>query len=514
MAPRTKHRRLTATLLASTAALTVILSAPLPAFAGDAAQHEGAIQPTELPHALPDFVALVKQVKPAVVSITSKMRVPADEQPQMQGGFPGFPGFPFPGVPFGQAQPSRPRTTEARGSGFIIDADGTVVTNNHVVKGATSVTVTLADGTELPAKILGRDARTDLAVLKITSKKRLPFILLGDSSAAEPGAWVVAVGNPFGLGGSVTLGIVSALGRDIGEGPYDSFMQVDAAINPGNSGGPLFNQDGKVVGVNTAITSPSGGSVGIGFAIPSNTVKAIVAQLKKSGHVTRGYIGVETQPVTSAMAGALKLPEADNEDRGALVAGVEPDSPAARAGLQPRDVILGVNGTKVGSPKELAIAIAGVVPGSHASLKIIRNGAAESLDVTVTTLAADQGAAGVGDNGEGGSGGLGVNLSPITPQLRQQLNLADSARGAIITEIKPGSPAESAGLQAGDLITGVGDKAVSTPAEAARAIRAAIAANPAQAVVLRILRNGQPLFIGAQIGGGDQPDGDSGDGAP
>jgi len=472
------------------------VSASAPAWAQD--DQHGAIQPQPVNHPLPDFVGLVRQVKPAVVSITSKMREPEEEgggQPGMgmgQGGMGQGQQFPFP-FPFPFAQQQQPRrVVEARGSGFIIDADGTVVTNNHVVKNASSVTITLDDGTVLPAKVIGHDARSDLAVLKVKSPRRLPFIALGDSSTVEPGEWVVAVGNPFGLGGTVTAGIVSARGREIGAGPYDSFIQIDAPINQGNSGGPLFTQDGKVVGVNSAIISPSGGSVGIGFAIPSNTVKSVVAQLEKTGHVTRGYIGVQAQAVNAAMSGALHLPEGTSDDRGALVASVEPDSPAAHAGLAPGDVIVGVGGHPVSNPRELAINVSEVPPGSHASLDVLRGGKKQAIDVTVGTLTADAG------SGHGGSGGqeqqgLGVALSPITPNLRQQLELADGARGAVITSVQPGSAAEQSGLQAGDVIVGVGEKAIASPNEAQRAIRDQLKSD--QAVALRIIRNGEPAFV-------------------
>ena len=244
-------------------------------------------------------------MKPAVVSITSKLKA---EPAEMEGPMP---------FPFGQMVPGQQRAIEARGSGFIVDPNGIVVTNNHVVKGAKSVTVVLDDGTQLPAKVVGTDPRTDLAVLKVDAGRKLPYIQLGDSSTIRPGQWVVAMGNPFGLGGSVTAGIVSAEGRDIGAGPYDQFIQIDAPINQGNSGGPLFTQDGKVVGVNTAILSPSGGSIGIGFAIPSNTVKTVVAELEKTGHVTRGYLGVEAQTDRRRdVEGAAPRPERWRADRG------------------------------------------------------------------------------------------------------------------------------------------------------------------------------------------------------
>jgi serine protease Do len=468
---------------------------------------QGAIEPGQISHPLPDFVSLVKEVKPAVVSITSKIR--PDEEEQQQGGIPGFGNgqqmpFPFP-FPFMQQQPSH-RLVEARGSGFLIDADGTVVTNNHVVKGATSVTVTLDDGTTLPAKIIGRDARSDLAVLRVHANHKLPFINLGNSDEAQPGAWVVAVGNPFGLGGTVTAGIVSARGRDIGEGPYDSFIQIDAPINQGNSGGPLFTQDGKVVGVNSAIISPSGGSVGIGFAIPSNTVKSVVAQLEKTGHVTRGYIGVQAQAVSQAMADALHLPPASSDERGALVASVEADSPAGHASVQPGDVIVGVNSEHVGNARELAIDISQIPPGTHASLSILRNGKPQTLDIVIGTLPND-GAGHGGVAAPDAAHGLGVALSPITPQLRQQLDLGDAQRGAVITQIQPGSAADQAGLQAGDVIVGVGDRAVTGTGDASRAIRESLKQN--QAVALRIVRNGEPIFVAVQAAPADQ--GGSGD---
>ncbi len=472
----------------------------------------GAIQPSQLSHPLPDFVDLVKQVKPAVVSITSKMR---PEEEQQQGGMPGMGGggqmpFPFP-FPFAQQQQPR-RTVEARGSGFLIDADGTVVTNNHVVKGATSVSVTLDDGTVLAAKVIGRDARSDLAVLKVKATRKLPFINLGDSDAAQPGAWVVAVGNPFGLGGTVTAGIVSARGRDIGEGPYDSFIQIDAPINQGNSGGPLFTQDGKVVGVNSAIISPSGGSVGIGFAIPSNTVKSVVAQLEKSGHVTRGYIGVKAQSVNVAMADALHLPAGSSDDRGALVASVDADTPAGRAGLQPGDVIVDVNGQHVGNNRELAIDVSQLPPGTRAKLDILRNGKPQNIDVVIGTLPND-GAAHGSPTAPDDTRGLGVGLSPITPQLRQQLELGDNQHGVVISQVQQGSAAEQAGLQAGDVIVGVGDKSVENTGDASRAIRQSLKDN--QAVALRIVRNGESIFVAVTTGGaapsGGGEDGDNSD---
>jgi serine protease Do len=494
------RRRLAALLLAGVAACALAAPVAPLAFA-----QETAIEPGSISHPLPDFVDLVKRVKPAVVSITSKIVEDEGETFAQQGQGQALPfALPF---PFGQVQP-RARAIEARGSGFLIDADGTVVTNNHVVKNAKSVTVTLDDGTTLPAKIIGRDSRSDLAVLRISANHRLPYINLGDSDAAQPGSWVIAVGNPFGLGGTVTAGIVSARGRDIGEGPYDSFIQIDAPINQGNSGGPLFNQDGKVVGVNTAIYSPSGGSVGIGFAIPSNTVKAVVAQLEKTGHVTRGFIGVQAQGVNAAMASALHLPQSDSEDHGALVASVEADSPASHAGVQPGDVIVSVNGQHIGNQRELAISISQIPPGNVASLAILRDGSKKTLDVTVGTLPSDQASGRVGNSPQG-SPALGVGLQALTPNLRQQLSVPEGLRGAVISEVKPGSTAEQAGLQAGDVIVAVGDRAVTSPAEATREIRDSL--KNSQAVALRIIRDGQPAFVAVSPATGDQANSDNDD---
>ena len=455
--------------------------------------HAQAIQPQGPSERLPDFSGLVKQVKPAVVSITSIIKNGGDEpsgddDEQGNGGGGQQTPFPFP-FPFGMApQQQQHRTMEAKGSGFIIDANGTLVTNNHVVKGASSITVTLSDGTTLPAKVVGTDPRTDIAVLRVKSPTKLPFIQLGNSDDVEPGQWVVAVGNPFGLGGTVTAGIVSARGRDIGEGNYDNFIQIDAPINRGNSGGPLFTQDGKVVGVNTAILSPSGGSIGIGFAIPSNLVRNIVDQLETTGHVTRGYLGVVAQPVSAAMARALSLPAGTGDERGALIASIQDGSPASKSSLKPGDVITAVDGQHVGSPRELAIDIAGVKPDSSAHIDYVRNGKASTIDVTISKLGSNN----AGTSEQAGRS-FGLALAPLTSDLRQQLGLDDSAHGAVVKQITPGSQAEQAGLQAGDVIVGVGDQAIASPAQAVNALHKAMQNN--STIALRIVRDGQMLFV-------------------
>ena len=435
---------------------------------------------------LPDFSGLVAQVKPAVVSITTTIKTEASEE--MRG-----PRLPF---PFNQMVPQGPAgVQQARGSGFIIRADGLIVTNNHVVKNESAVSVTLDDGTELKATVLGTDPRTDIAVLKVKADKPLPYIQLGNSRDVKPGEWVVAMGNPFGLGGTVTAGIVSAVSRDIGSGPYDQFIQVDAPINQGNSGGPLFTQDGKVIGMNTAIFSPTGGSVGIGFAIPSDMIRTVSAQLAEAGHVTRGYVGVGTQSVTPPMAKALHLPDAS----GALLASVEPNSPAAKAGLTPGDVIQAVNGQKIGSPRDLAMTVAAVKPGEEATLKIVRDGESKDIAVRVAEQPAEKTAMAHPDE-PANHGQLGLALGPLTPDAREQLSVPDGTEGALIREVRPGSPAEEAGLRPGDVIVGVGARKTATASEASKAIGAALTGRD-HAVALRVLRDGNIGFVGVTVGG-------------
>ncbi|MBB2171171.1 Do family serine endopeptidase [Gluconacetobacter asukensis] len=501
--PRRTRGRVLAALVATT-----MLGGAAQAVMVDTARADetGVIRPDAQTQTLPNFVNLVKQVRPAVVSITSNIRADdVDEEGGMQGQqqmpFP-FP-FPFQMMP----QQQQRRTVEARGSGFIISADGFVVTNNHVVKGATKVTVTLDDGTTLPAKIIGRDPKTDLALLKVSTQSKLRFIELGDSDKVEPGEWVVAVGNPFGLGGTVTAGIVSARGRDIGDGPYDSFIQVDAPINRGNSGGPLFTQDGKVVGVNTAILSPSGGSIGIGFAIPSDVVKNVVSQLQKTGHVTRGYLGVVAQVITPAMAKALGLKPATDgaPPTGALIASVSNSSPAEKAGLKAGDVITTLNGQKIDSPHDLAVKVASLPPGTSATVAYLRNNAAQSATVKIANLSGAPSPDGaVGDRNSVGGPRLGVSLSPLTADLRQQLGLDASVRGVVVSDVQAGSVAEQAGIHAGDVIQAVGNSPVDNPGATVTAVRAALKAN--QSVLLRVLRNGQSIFIAVTPGSSDNGD--------
>jgi serine protease Do len=437
---------------------------------------------------LPSFVPLVARVKPAVVSITNDLQPhPVD----MQGPPPGV--FPFP-FPFGGMQPGQPEAVEARGSGFIIAASGIIVTNNHVVKDEKSLTVTLDDGTKLPATLIGTDPRTDLAVLKVDAGHPLPFVRLGNSNDVEPGQWVVAMGNPFGLGGTVTAGIISALGRNIGDGPYDQFIQTDAPINEGNSGGPLFNLNGQVIGVNTAIISPSGGSVGIGFAIPSNTVRTIVAELRRNGHVTRGYLGVAAQPISPAMQQALHLSSAN----GALIASVQPGTPAERAGLHPGEVITAVDGQVVKNPRDLAIDIAAIKPGDSAHLTVLNNGSTSAMTVSLASLPNDVSASNTAPTPSHAQ--LGLALEPMTPDAQSQLNLPSGTEGAVVAEVEPNSPAALAGIQPGDVIVGVGEVPVTSVHEALNAIHDA--EHRGGAVALRVLHNGETVFVAINLGKG------------
>ena len=434
---------------------------------------------------LPDFSALVARVKPAVVSITTTIKA---EEGDQQGAPTQLP-FPFNQmVPHGSAG-----VHEARGSGFIIRQDGLVVTNNHVVKDGSAVKVTLDDGTELKARVLGTDPRTDIAVLKIDAGKPLAFIQLGNSRDVRPGEWIVAMGNPFGLGGTVTAGIVSAVSRDIGSGPYDQFIQVDAPINQGNSGGPLFTQDGKVIGMNTAIFSPTGGSVGIGFAIPSDMIRTVSDQLVATGRVVRGYVGVGTQAVTGAMAKAMHLPET----AGALLASVEPNSPAARAGLEPGDVIEAVNDQKIASPRDLALTVASVLPGNDATFRILRDGQDRDITVKIGQQPTEKTAQARPEE-PSAHGQLGVGLAALTPETRQQLDVPNGTEGAVIRTVRPGSPADEAGLRPGDVIVGVGNQTVTSPSDASKAIGSALGGK-GHAVALRVLRDGTTAFVGVTV---------------
>jgi serine protease Do len=481
---RSRRTALAAVLLAGTALTGVAF--------GVRAQTQPVNPPAEAaPRAmLPDFTWLVTQVRPAVVSITATVTTVEDEGPGAPTAFP-----------FNRMVPRGPQANEghihqASGSGFIIRPDGLIVTNNHMIQDNKALIVTLDDGTELHARVLGSDPRTDIAVLKVDAGRTLPFIQLGNSRDVKPGEWVVAMGNPFGLGGSVTAGIVSALSRDIGSGPYDQFIQIDAPINPGNSGGPLFTQDGKVVGMNTAIYSPTGGSVGIGFAIPSDMIRTVADQLASTGHVTRGFVGVGTQAVSPAMAKALHL----TGTGGALLASVTPGSPASKAGLEPGDVIEAVNGQKIVSAHDLALTVATVAPGQEANFHVLRDGQDRDVAVQVGEQPLEK-TAQAHANEPAGHGQLGLALAPLTPEARDQLQVPDGTGGAVVRGVRPNSPAAEAGLRPGDVIVGVGTQKVSSAADASKAIGAALSGKD-HTVALRVMRDGTVAFVGVSAGQG------------
>jgi serine protease Do len=362
-----------------------------------------------------------------------------------------------------------PRKVSSLGSGFVIDPTGLIVTNNHVIEGADEILINFTDGTKLKVtKILGHDPKTDLALLKVEPKKPLHAVTFGDSSKMRVGDWVMAIGNPFGLGGSVTVGIISATKRDINAGPYDDFLQTDAAINRGNSGGPLFNMDGQVIGVNTAIISPTGGSIGIGFAVPSNSALQVIDQLKQYGETRRGWFGVHVQNVTDEIAESLGL----DEPKGALVATVSPGSPAAAAGVEPGDVILSFDGQAIDNVRSLPRAVASTAIGKSVAVELLRKGEKKSIDVTVGLLpASDEAADDTTQDDDTGDDAdtpdkeelLGLSIAPLTDELRNQFSIGRTVEGVIITDVEPNSPAARKNVKPGDVIVEVTQEKVKQP---------------------------------------------------
>jgi serine protease Do len=428
------------------------------------------------------FADLVVKVKPAVVNIATSQEAKTSENSDTPM---------LPGMPDGQGeQDSHP--SHALGSGFIIDPAGYVVTNNHVIDGAEKITVTLDDGTNYQAKLIGRDAKTDLALLKIESDKPLPYVAFGDSDNARVGDWVIAVGNPFGLGGTVTAGIVSGHDRNIQSGPYDDFLQIDAPINPGNSGGPLFNQSGQVIGIDSAIYSPNGGSVGIGFAIPSKLASHVVAELRDHGKVQRGWLGVQMQPMTPTMAKAMGLAKED----GVLINEVQPDSPAARAKLEQGDVITAYDGKAIKTPRDLAYAVANSKDGDKAKLTVWREGKDRTIEVAIGTQAPEQVADAASEKTEFAP--VGLALAPLTPEARGKLGLNPGVNGVVVAKVKPNSFAAESGVQAGDVIVRVGSDSVTTPDEAAAKIHAA-QKDKKEAVPLLVSRDGTTYYLALQL---------------
>jgi serine protease Do len=468
--------------LAATAAIAIVAGLGMPP-GGVAAAAEYA----------PSFAPLVEQVKGAVVNIATteiqqNVSDESDEGPQVPENSPLAPFF----HQFGQGQRLHRGPVKALGSGFIVDPSGYVVTNNHVVKNGKDIKVTLQDGTTLNAKVVGTDSYADLAVLKVEAGHPLPSVPFGDSGKTRVGDWVISVGNPFGLGGTVTAGIVSASGRDVPSeerSAYVDYLQIDAPINQGNSGGPTFNEDGQVIGINTAIYSPSGGSVGIGFAIPANIAKPIVEQIEKSGSVTRGWLGVAMQPITPDMEDALGL----SSTNGVVVADAQTEGPAAKAGIKSGDVIVGYNDEPIKSSHELALAVATTKPGQSVQVKILRDGKPQTIAVTIETLKRGKNGPEVGEV-EGEKGGLGLNLAPLDKNAREQLGLASSVTGAVVAGVKPDSPAEERGIRTGDVIVRIDSTKIDNPSDAAEAVRKASKAGK-KAVAVYISRGENTVLV-------------------
>ncbi len=400
----------------------------------------------------PDIVlcVLAQRVLPAVVNISAQLNGEAAAPSERSADEGDQSSTPFDELLRrffeNRGTPQAGRDVTALGSGLIIDPAGYIVTNNHVVGKAAKITAILQDNSQHPAKVIGRDDKTDLALIKIDSDAPLPFVSWGDSDQAKVGDWVIAVGNPFGLGGTVTAGIVSALGRNINEGPYDDFIQIDAPINRGNSGGPTFNLSGEVIGINTAIYSPSGGSVGIGFALPSNTANSVIAQLKEKGRVTRGWLGVSIQGITPASAKSLGLKS--EQPAGALVAAVTANSPAAKAGLKQGDVVLKAAGHPVKEVRDLPRIVAAAPVGQKLDLTIRRDGKEMAVAATIAEMPENQQQIAVAEPGaEEEASSLGLQLSSINPERRRQYRIPKEVEGVVVTKVAGGSPAGALGIE-------------------------------------------------------------------
>ncbi|WP_027167793.1 Do family serine endopeptidase [Mesorhizobium sp. WSM3224] len=462
---------------------------------------------------LPGFADLVERVTPAVVSVKVKAKVQSTaddgsndqngfdnlpDNPQLRRFFKEFRGFGDQGGEFGMRRfghrdhNGQPRPV-AQGSGFFISEDGYLVTNNHVVSEGSDFSVVTNDGKEFDAKLIGTDPRTDLAVLKVDGGgNKFTYVDFADDSKVRIGDWVVAVGNPFGLGGTVTAGIVSARGRDIGAGPYDDFIQIDAPVNRGNSGGPTFNLNGQVVGINTAIFSPSGGSVGIAFDIPASTAKQIVEDLMKNGSVQRGWLGVEIQPVSKDIAESLGL----KSEKGALVSSAQDDGPGKKAGIAAGDVITQVDGKDVASPKELARLIGAYAPGKSVDVTVWRDGKTQTVKVDLGTLpASDKQASNDGKR----------QAPPAKADTLAELGLtvtkADNGKGLVVTDVDPNSTAADRGIQPGDVITSINSNKVNTTDDVSKAMADATKAGR-KAVLMQITRDDSNRFVALPVTNG------------
>jgi serine protease Do len=490
--------------------VALLLAAAIPAAAAE--KDVTAKVQSETAIALPSLAPLVERVLPAVVNVSVEL---GDQAATEAGGDSGEGGQITPGnSPFDQflkrffenpLVPGAPGAGQhgekivAVGSGFIIDPDGYIVTNNHVAGSADKITVILQDNTRHTAKLIGHDEKTDLALIKIDAKQQLPYVSWGNSDDAKVGDWVVAVGNPFGLGGTVTAGIISALGRNLNEGPFDDFLQIDAPINRGNSGGPTFDLSGRVIGINTAIYSPSGGSVGIGFAIPAKLAQKVVAQLKDKGHATWAWLGVTIQAVTPSIAKSLGLDP--DRPQGALVAAVSPDSPAAKAGLKQGDLITAAGDHEIKTVHDLPRVVAATPIGQKLNLVVRRGGKDIKLSATVaeqpktTQTAATEENQGVGA-GAGTATALGLDLVPLDAGLRERLHVPKEVNGVVVRRIAADSPAMSLGIQPGDVIVSVDEKPAGAPKQAAEELKKAAASGN---ILLLINRHGMSEFVGLSV---------------
>ena len=460
------------------------------------------------------FADLAEQVAPAVVTISTVQATaaptarpgehdsgrPSPMDPEFREFFERF----FGGQDFGDMLPDMPRQPGRKaggvGSGFILDSEGYVVTNNHVVEGAEEIKVVLKDGESFEAELIGRDEKTDLALLKVESADPLPHVEFGDSDAVRVGDWVMAVGNPFGLGGTVTAGIVSARGRDLAGGTLVDFLQIDASINRGNSGGPAFNGAGEVVGINTAIFTPNGGSVGIGFAIPSNLARQVIADLREDGKVERGWLGVRIQPVTPDIAEGFGL----EKSQGALIAAVEPDSPAAAAGLEPGDVVLSWDGRAVERFKDLSRLVALTPAGEATEVTVWRDRQKQSFRVVTGSMPQQHAARATIEPevkpavGRVTVPGTGLTLANLTPELRARYGVADQAEGVVVIEVEDFSPAAEQGIRAGDVIASVALRPVASASEAAAQV-AALREGGTAVVTLMVRRQGNESFFALRL---------------
>jgi serine protease Do len=506
-------KRNKAMLAASAAAAVILVSVGAyallpqhPAEPGTSARYEAPERGQGAPPRLMEngtpfsFADLVERVGPAVVSVTAEERVAQADGDDVPEGFKEF-FRQFGGRGMPQMRP-QPRRATSMGSGFIIDKSGLIVTNNHVVGGATAIKVKLPDGRILDAKLVGTDPATDVALLRVKTDKPLPTVEFGNDRALRVGDWVVAVGNPFGLSNTVTAGIVSSIGRDIGnaEQPYTDFIQIDAPINQGNSGGPTFDLRGQVIGMNSMIYSPTGGSIGIGFAIPASTIKDVVSALQAHGKVDRGWLGVQIQPVTPEIAASLGV----TDPKGAMVVSVVPDSPAARAGVRQGDVIVAINGKDVADAHDVTRRVASLQAGKSAAFTILRDGRRDTVGVTIAAKRDAQVAANADPQGGGPASvaptgkAMGLGLTALTPEVRRAYNVEEGVQGVLITQVDPESNAAEEGLQAGDVVVSIGNKAVHSPQDVQKSVAVAQSSGR-KSVLLLVSSNGMSRFIAIPI---------------